>query len=412
MLTGTCLENDGDIEPMERHLRPGVGSLPRRILMTTDSVGGVWQYALTLARGHARAGVETVLAVLGPPPDDAQLAAAEAIPGVVVCGHEGRLEWMDQPWRDVDRAGAWLAELARRCEVELVHLNGYSYATAQFEVPVLVVAHSCLASWWRAVKGEQAPARYDDYRARVQAGIAAADWLVAPTQAMLNAVREHYGLLGQVEVIRNGIDARAIGAVKAASITSLPRKVPAILSAGRLFDEAKNVAALARISSRIEWPIKVAGALPDSGGGTGLDSGLHGLLPLGRLPPRAMAAQYASASIYASPALYEPFGLSVLEAAQAGCALVLGDIPSLRELWDEAAVFVNPRDDEALRTALTRLIDDPTERAALATRARQKAKRYPARAMIEGYLDLYRRLHTASRAGAAGGGGRALRCVS
>ncbi len=31
------------------------------------------------------------------------------------------------------------------------------------------------------------------------------------------------------------------------------------------------------------------------------------------------------------PARYEPFGLSVLEAALSGCALVLGDIPSLRE---------------------------------------------------------------------------------
>ena len=39
-------------------------------------------------------------------------------------------------------------------------------------------------------------------------------------------------------------------------------------------------------------------------------------------------------------ALYEPFGLAVLEAAQAGCALVLSDIPTFRELWDGAALFV------------------------------------------------------------------------
>ena len=46
------------------------------------------------------------------------------------------------------------------------------------------------------------------------------------------------------------------------------------------------------------------------------------------------------AAIYALPARYEPFGLSILEAALSGCALVIGDIPSLREIWADAALFV------------------------------------------------------------------------
>jgi hypothetical protein len=38
----------------------------------------------------------------------------------------------------------------------------------------------------------------------------------------------------------------------------------------------------------------------------------------------------------------EPFGLAVLEAAQAGCPLVLSDLPGFRELWDGAALFRRP----------------------------------------------------------------------
>ena len=85
-----------------------------------------------------------------------------------------------------------------------------------------------------------------------------------------------------------------------------------------------------------------------------------------------MADAYAAAAIYALPARYEPFGLSVLEAAQHGCALVLGDIDSLRENWDGAALFVDPDDAGALAASWARLAAHPTRagRAGRAGRAR------------------------------------------
>jgi hypothetical protein len=54
---------------------------------------------------------------------------------------------------------------------------------------------------------------------------------------------------------------------------------------------------------------------------------------LGPLEASELAGWMHRAAIYALPARYEPFGLSALEAAQAGCALVLGDLSSLREVW-------------------------------------------------------------------------------
>ena len=43
---------------------------PRRVLMTADTVGGVWTYALDLSAGLGRSGIEVVLATMGrlPPP--------------------------------------------------------------------------------------------------------------------------------------------------------------------------------------------------------------------------------------------------------------------------------------------------------------------------------------------------------
>ncbi|MGZ3458845.1 MAG: glycosyltransferase, partial [Archangium sp.] len=86
---------------------------------------------------------------------------------------------------------------------------------------------------------------------------------------------------------------------------------------------------------------------------------------------------------------YEPFGLSVLEAALAGCALVLGDIPSLREVWGDTALFVHPDDGDGLVRALRSLMNNPAERERLATEARARALTFSPRRMAEAYLELY-----------------------
>jgi hypothetical protein len=78
--------------------------------MTTDAVGGVYTYALTLARGLTTRGVEVVLATMGPRPSPAQREAARAIPGLELVECDFRLEWMDDPWDDVARPGDWLRD--------------------------------------------------------------------------------------------------------------------------------------------------------------------------------------------------------------------------------------------------------------------------------------------------------------
>jgi glycosyltransferase involved in cell wall biosynthesis len=110
---------------------------------------------------------------------------------------------------------------------------------------------------------------------------------------------------------------------------------------------------------------------------------------LGALPRPALLDEMRNASIFVSPALYEPFGLTVLEAAASGCALVLSDLPSFRELWDDAASFVDPRDHNALRVALQSVCGDDALRARLQAKARMRARRYSQRAMVGAYLRLY-----------------------
>lgn len=350
-----------------------------RILMTTDTVGGVWQYAMELCACLCADGHQVVLAATGADPSIDQRHEAAAIEGLEFHSMPWRLEWMSRPWKDIERAGAWLLELAARTRPDLIHLNDYSQGVLPWTAPVLMVGHSCVYSWWYAVHGEAPPAEWDQYRERVGAGLRAADLVVAPTAAMLAELERHYGPFDVTRVIPNGRSPAPSRATPAA-------EGPVVLAAGRLWDTGKNIQALTAVADRLPWPVCVAGESCHPDGGKSLHPGVQ---LLGQLDRAALAGWMEHAPVYALPARYEPFGLSPLEAAMAGCALVLGDVPSLREVWGGAALYVAPDDHESLATVLNRLIDDPDLRQQQARRARERAARYTPAAMAAGYLEAY-----------------------
>jgi glycogen synthase len=345
---------------------------PRRVLMTTDTVGGVFTYAVSLARELSKTGIDVHLATMGPAPRAEQRAWAREIEGLVLHESTWALEWMDDPWEDVARAGDWLVSLEREVAPDVVHLNGYAHGTVDFQAPKIVVAHSCVFSWWHAVLDEAPPPRYEAYRTAVRAGIAGADAVVAVSAAMRASLEDHYGPIPHAEVVHNGSPPARTGDAP---------KEPFVLSCGRTWDRAKNVAALARVARRLPWPVKIVGWEADP---------CSGLSSLGWLAPRDLGRLMERASVFALPARYEPFGLSALEAAQRGAALVLGDIQSQREIWDDAALFVDPTDEDALAGALTQLALDESLRADLGARARERAALYTASRTATQTLDVYR----------------------
>jgi glycosyltransferase involved in cell wall biosynthesis len=353
--------------------------LPRRVLMTADAVGGVWTYAVELSRALEAHRIEVVLATLGPAPSVAQKQALP--PSVRLHVGDYRLEWMDEPWDDVARSGEWLLSLERRFAPDVIHLNSYAHGALPFRAPAIVVAHSCVVSWWEAVKGEPPPERYGRYRQMVRAGLDGARMVVAPTRAMLRTLVDGYGPLGHAAVISNGCHP---------GLFAERPKEPFILSAGRLWDAAKNLRALAAASRKSCWPIFIAGDESPPEGAPDAAPSLGSLFPLGVLRREELAAWLARAAIFALPARYEPFGLSALEAGLSGCALVLGDTASLREIWSGAADFVSPDDPAGLARALNRLIAEPGERVRLAARARARALDLNATRMGARYAMLYR----------------------
>ncbi|WP_246014604.1 glycosyltransferase family 4 protein [Geomonas oryzae] len=353
---------------------------PGLVLMTADPIGGVWNYVLELVRGLSIHGVQVALATMGQPLSQEQRREVAEEGNVTLYESEYRLEWMDDPWHDVELSGEWLLSLEAELKPDLVHLNGYVHAALPWQSPCLVVAHSCVLSWYQAVRGKEAPQRLHEYRDRVTRGLAAAGLVAAPSAAMLEAIRRIYLPLPDAQVVYNA---------RARTRFRPGRKEDFILAVGRVWDDAKNIAALVKNAYDLPWPVYVAGEINRPDGGS---AAVEGVNRLGVLAPDALAPWYAAASVYALPARYEPFGLTVLEAALSGCALVLGDIPSLRELWDGAAVFVDPESPGQLQTELCALCADRNRQARLGEKALERSRSFSAARMTAGYLDLYDRL--------------------
>jgi glycosyltransferase involved in cell wall biosynthesis len=347
--------------------------------MTADTVGGVWTFATELCAGLIDQGAQVQLAALGPSISPAQRHRADSIVGLRWLHRTSKLEWMDDPWDDVNATRPWLESLARQFKPDVVHLNTLSYGDANLDVPVVQTVHSCVCAWWEAVKRSPLPPQWNRYRDHVEASLQAATALTAPSSAALSEVARHYrvNVSGAMSIF-NGIDQTDWGPAK---------PEPFILSAGRLWDEAKNLIALAHISERLTWPVYLAGN-PISP--TGVTYGFKHCRMLGELDRRELPEWYSRASIYVAPAKYEPFGLSILEAALSGCALVLGDIPSLREIWEDAATFVAPDDRNSLLKEIERLTADKGKLQLMADRAMERAISFSSTRMTANYLVAYR----------------------
>lgn len=351
---------------------------PQRVLMTADAVGGVWTYCLDLARGISGLGAHVALAALGPSPSAEQKRQIEEILSGRFVDTGLPLEWTQDDPGEIGRTARGIAALAREYSVDLVHLNSPIFAAeGSFDVPVIGFCHSCLATWWLAAGFGELPCTFARKRNVYRSGLEACHMLVAPSHSFAKATATAHGI--EPVVVYNG---RAQG-----FRVHDPRiKQAHVLTSGRLWDAGKNLRALDLAAGRMRSPVYAAGP---ASGPNGETVTFGTVVHLGRLDEKALSAHLNRAAVFASLSLYEPFGLGVLEAAQAGCALVLSDIPTFRELWEGAAIFVQPSQSVEVATVLEELLNDRDRFTHLGSLAAARARRFTPRAMLDETLAIY-----------------------
>jgi glycogen synthase len=347
---------------------------PFRLFMTADAVGGVFHYALDLIAGLAGHHVHTTLAMLGPPMSQNQRTAAQAN-GATVIETGLPLDWLAPDAGSVAEAAAEVANLASRYQANVVHLNMPALALASYRVPVAAVVHSCVASWWECVKRTEIPADFCWRTQLLARGLKAASTLVCPSRTFARMVSTIYGC--PAVVVHNG---------RSSAPASGAKLEPVAFTAGRLWDEGKNLTTLDSAAGLMDIPLYAAGPLA---GPNAAQVNVRHIKPVGVLSETELRAHLARRPIFVCASLYEPFGLTVLEAAQAGCALVLSDIPTFRELWQGAAVFASAKEPLTFAEIITSVAADPSLRSVLGRRAQARAQIYTVEAMTERMIKIY-----------------------
>ncbi len=350
---------------------------PIKILMTADTIGGVWTYAMQLCKALQAFNIEVHLCTMGRFPDGQQLRQVSAVKNTTLYAGNFKLEWMEGCETDVLEARRWLKDIYKQVKPDILHFNNYGQTDAAWDCPVITVYHSCVQTWWRAVYGAPPPEAWGWYTGIVQAAIDKSDIVIAPSRAMLHQAEVAFGDFNTAEIINNGIDFQQ----------QEVDKEPFILTAGRVWDEAKNIRLLCDITGELPWPVYVAGD------NKGAEHNFPNIHFTGQLPENDMQRMMDKASVFVMPSKYEPFGLAVLEAARAGCALVLADIPTFRELWGDAAAYFNPFDAQSAKTAIKSIVDNELVRNDFAGKAKEKAESFSAALMAGKYYELYTKLY-------------------
>ncbi|MFP5237126.1 MAG: glycosyltransferase family 4 protein [Acidobacteriota bacterium] len=352
-----------------------------RILMTTDTVGGVWTFTLELAAGLLERGCFVRLVSFGRLPGAAHheqcAALAEKHPRrFSFVPSEIPLEWMQQNGRVLEQGSQLLQREAALFCPDLIHSNEFCFGALHAAIPCVITAHSDVLSWAKACRLDGLPSSewLERYIAMVQAGLLAADAVAAPTQWMLHALAETFALPRHSAVVPNGrtIPSSRSGATATRAVT-----------AGRLWDEAKAINTLAHVESTM--PIAIAGeGRPECSASWINNSHLDWK---GQLSEPEMMRLFCESSVYLCLSKYEPFGLAALEAALCGCAVVARDIPSLREVWRDAALYFH--DACELTGLLRRLQSDPVLLRRAQMMANGRAKWFTRDRMVDGYLGLF-----------------------
>jgi glycogen synthase len=338
------------------------------ILMTADTVGGVWTYTHELVTGLLRRGHRVTLVSFGGHPTPEQTQWINGLESLAYFPTAYRLEWMQESINDIEQSSAWLHQLIQQVEPDLLHFNQYAYGALPTRIPKIVVAHSDVVSWWVNTREEAPPEtswlRW--YRGLVSNGLSGAHSVIAPSEWMLNALKTYYISPAESQVIHNGRDAALFD-------QSAPKE-NCVVTVGRLWDEAKQVSLVVEHNHSV--PVYVAGSVehPESlGAGTAKSYDRGGVTWLGSQSCQQLRHLYAKAAVYAGTSRYEPFGLAPVEAALSGCALLLNDIPTFHELWGDAACYFDRNNPERLAAKIRMLIDNPGQREQFAACAMDRA---------------------------------------
>ncbi|WP_345955888.1 glycosyltransferase family 1 protein [Mucilaginibacter sp. PAMB04168] len=98
---------------------------------------------------------------------------------------------------------------------------------------------------------------------------------------------------------------------------------------------------------------------------------------------------YANASVFVFPSLYEGFGLPPLEAMKCNCPVAASDIPSVREICEDAVLYFNPDSSLEIKRAIEKILSNSMLREELIFKGLNQIKKFDWNVSANKHLELF-----------------------
>lgn len=109
----------------------------------------------------------------------------------------------------------------------------------------------------------------------------------------------------------------------------------------------------------------------------------------GYLPTKSLIRLFAKATAYVSPSLSEGFGIPGLNAMAAGLPVVCSNMPTLKEVYGDAALYFNPYEAQDIAAKIAKVITDKKTKSDLIKQGREQVKKYSWQKMARQTFKVY-----------------------
>ncbi|PSP90568.1 hypothetical protein BRC90_01270 [Halobacteriales archaeon QS_4_69_34] len=207
-----------------------------------------------------------------------------------------------------------------------------------------------------------------------------ADAIIAISESVRENLTDHVDP-AKIHVVHHGINDRY-------RVNDPPQTTDPFVLHVSLASKRKNPEAVVEAARRLDVPFVV--------GGSGWDEYFQNVEKtdnverLGYVTEDELIDLYHEAAVFYFPTLHEGFGLPVLEAMAAGCAVVASDVYAVPEVAGDTAVLHGPTDVDGHVEAIERLLDDHGQRYELAARAIDRSQQFSWKKTAHETTEVYR----------------------
>lgn len=228
--------------------------------------------------------------------------------------------------------------------------------------------------------------KYAGYLLTVWAAVHCAKHIIVPSKYWKDALQKKYKI--KPERISVTYEAVADSFLNTRASTYDPGiKTPFIVHTGNLYPH-KNIPVLVKAVNSLKGRVRVAFICSRSVFAQRLPESPWAVY-LGRLTDSDLLAVYAKATAYVFPSLIEGFGLPGLEAMAVGLPVIASNSSCLPEIYEDAAMYFDPRDPHELAQKIELMITDKEVRSDLIKKGKNQVKKYSWNNMAKQTWEIY-----------------------